>query len=250
VDVSIEGKEVLHDVTWEVKRRENWVIVGPNGAGKTSLLRLLNGYHWPSSGKARVLGKKFGSVDLRELRKKIGLVSSYITDWVPADERVLDVVLSGKDASIGFWKPSSPEDNRLAVSALGALGCERYKDSRFGRLSQGEKQKVVIARALMARPRLVALDEPCAGLDIIGRERLLSTLRRLASRGSPSLIYVTHRIEEIPEGFTHGILLKGGKIVKMGMTNEVLDDESLTACFGVKVKVNRWRNRYYAMVDD
>jgi iron complex transport system ATP-binding protein len=250
VSLKVDGKEVVHDVTWEIRRGENWVLVGPNGAGKTTLLRMLNGYQWPSSGRVSVLGETFGNVDLRELRMKIGLVSAYISDWIPDDDSVLDVVLSGKYASIGLWNATSPADRRLATSLLRRMGCERYSEGKFGRLSQGEKQKVVIARALMTRPHLIALDEPCAGLDIPGREKFLSTLRSMALSGSPSIVYVTHRIEEIPAGFTHAILLKKGRVISRGRIGEVLNDHGLSALFGVRIKVSKWRERYYALVDD
>jgi iron complex transport system ATP-binding protein len=250
VSLEVEGREVVHRVSWEVRKGENWVLVGPNGAGKTTLLRMLNGYQWPSSGKVTILGETFGRVDLRELRMKIGLVSSYISDWIPDDDRVLDVVLSGKYASIGLWNATSPADQRLARSLLRRLGCERYSHSRFGRLSQGERQKVIIARALMTRPSLIALDEPCAGLDIPAREKFLSTLHGMALSGNPSMVYVTHRIEEIPSGFTHAILLKKGRVISQGKIGDVLSDRGLSTLFGIGIKVSRWRDRYYALVDN
>jgi iron complex transport system ATP-binding protein len=251
VSLIIDGRERIHDLTWEIRKGENWVLVGSNGAGKTTLLRLLNGYHWPSSGTATVLGESFGRVDLREIRRKIGLVSSYISDWIPENEKVLDVVLSGKHASLGLWNAAPSSDKKYATLLLRRLECEQYRDSKFGRLSQGEKQRVVIARALMAKPRLLVLDEPCAGLDIPGREKFLSTLGRIArkKRKNLSILYVTHRIEEIPPGFTNAILLKNGRMVKKGELDDVLNDDNLTACFGVKIKVREWRNRYYALVD-
>ena len=249
VSLRLDGRQVLRSITWRVRKGENWVVVGPNGAGKTSLLGLLNGYHWPSSGTVNVLGEPFGRVDLRELRKRIGLVSPYLTDWVQESQNVLDVVLSGKFASIGLWSSPTPADRRLAAALLRRTGCGKYGGSSFGKLSQGEKQKVMIARALMAKPRLLVLDEPCSGLDIPGREKFLSAVAAIALKRNPSMVYVTHRIEEIPRGFTHAMLMKGGRILKMGRMDEVLDDGWLSRCFGVRIRVNRWRNRYYAVVN-
>jgi iron complex transport system ATP-binding protein len=250
VSVAIEGNPVLRDVSWQMEDGENWVVVGPNGAGKTTLLRLLNGYHWPSSGQVSVLSKPFGKVDLRELRRRIGFVSSFISDWIPEDERVVDVVMSGKYASIRLWKEPPRRDLQHANLMLRRVGCERYMNAKFGKLSQGEKQRIIIARALMANPRLLVLDEPCASLDLPAREAFLSTVTEIARRKTPSLIYVTHRIEEIPAGFTHALLIKAGRVLREGKIDAVLDNRHLSKCFGVKVKVSKWRNRYYAMIDE
>lgn len=249
VSLFIEGRGVLHDITWKVMNGENWVVVGPNGAGKTTLLKLLNGYHWPSSGKVTILGERLGRVDLRELRRRMGLISPFVSDSIPEEERALDVVLSGKYASIGLWDAYSVSDRRYAMSLLRRTGCERHQNSKFGSLSQGEKQKVVIARALMAKPHLLLLDEPCAGLDIRGREKFLSALGRLALGRNPGVIYVTHRIEEIPIGFTHAMLLKRGRVVGKGKIHDVLNDEHLSKCFGIRIEVKKRGDRYYASVD-
>ena len=249
VSLSIEGRQVLHGVDWQVRKGQNWAVVGPNGAGKTSLLRMLNGYLWPSSGKVRLLGESFGRVDLRELRKKIGFVSPFVTDWIQDDQKVLKVVQSGKFASIGLWGAPTDADERLATRLLRRTGCERYAGTSFGKLSQGERQRVVIARALMAKPRILALDEPCSGLDIPARERFLSVLSDLTLRRSPTMIFVTHRIEEIPRGFTHAMLMNNGRVLKEGEIADVLDGAGLTKCFGVKIKVNKWGGRYYAVIE-
>ena len=250
VSLAIDGKKIIRDLSWQVREGENWVLVGPNGAGKTTLLGILNGYHWPSGGRATVLGKDFGSFDLRELRKRIGFVSSYISDWIPEEERVIDVVVSGRYASIRLWKDPPPEELAYANRVLRRVGCGRYGGARIGKLSQGEKQRVIIARALMARPRLMALDEPCAGLDLPGREKFLSAVARIAESGSPTMIYVTHRIEEIPAGFTHALLLREGRVTAKGRIDQVLNSRNLSACFRVGIKVSRWRKRYYALVDN
>jgi len=250
VSLAIEGRKIIRDLSWEVKEGENWVLVGENGAGKTTLLGILNGYRWPSAGRATVLGKDFGSFDLRDLRRKIGFVSSYISDWIPEEEKVIDVVVSGRYASIKLWKNPPPEELAFANRLLRRVGCGRYEGAKFGKLSQGERQRVIIARALMARPRLMALDEPCAGLDLPGREKFLSTVARIAESGSPTMIYVTHRIEEIPAGFTHALLLREGRVTAKGRIDQVLNSRNLSACFRVPITVRKWRNRYYALVDD
>ncbi len=249
VRLTIDGREIIRDLSWLVREGENWVVIGPNGAGKTTLLRIVNGYHWPSSGKATILGDAFGRSDLRELRTKIGFVSSFIGDWISGEERVIDVVVSGKYASTKLWKDPPLEELAYANRMLRRVGCGRYGNSKIGKLSQGEKQKVVIARALMARPQLLTLDEPCAGLDLPGREQFLSAIRRIAESGNPAIIYVTHRIEEIPEGFTHALLLRDGRVTAEGRIEDTLTSKNLSRCFQVGIKVSRWRNRYYALID-
>ncbi len=249
VRLTIDGREIIRDLSWRVREGENWVVIGPNGAGKTSLLRIVNGYHWPSSGRANVLGEAFGRTDLRELRTKIGFVSSFIGDWIPGEERVIDAVVSGKYASTTLRKDPPREELAYASRMLIRVGCGKYRNAKIGKLSQGEKQKVVIARALMARPQLLTLDEPCAALDLPGREQFLSAVRRIAESGSPSLIYVTHRIEEIPEGFTHALLLRDGRVTAKGRIEETLTSSNLSRCFRVGIRVSRWKNRYYAIID-
>lgn len=246
----LEGNEVIRNVSWRVERGENWVVVGPNGAGKTTLLRLLNGYLWPTSGTAAVLGKAFGSVDLRELRKSIGFVSSYMDGWVSEEERVLDVVASGASASMHPWQSLSQKDISYATSLVRRVGCGRHLQKRFGQLSQGERMRVIIARALMGKPLLITLDEPCAGLDLSGREDFLSTLSTIAVRRAQTMVYVTHRIDEVPSGFTHALLLRSGRVIAKGKIDRVLSGKNLSRCFGVRVRVTRWRKKLYALVDD
>jgi iron complex transport system ATP-binding protein len=249
VSVDIGGRKIIDNFSWRVKRGEHWVIVGPNGAGKTTLLRVLNGYQWPSSGKATVLSTSFGSSDLRELRKEIGFVSAYIGDCIPDELKVEDVVMTGAYASIRLWSPPRSGDLARAKALLRRISCAKHAKKSFGQLSQGEKQRVIIARALMARPSLLTLDEPCAELDLTGRESFLSTLAKIATRKTPTMIYVTHRIEEVPRGFTHALLLKDGRALDSGRIEAVFNKKSLSSCFGVKVDVRKWRNRFYAFVD-
>lgn len=248
VHVALGGNQVIRDIDWRVGRGENWVVVGPNGAGKTTLLLLINGYLWPSGGTAKILGKQFGNVDLRDLRRSIGLVSPFMDDWFQ-EEKTLDVVASGASASSRLWKSPNQKELRRATILLRRVGCGELARKKFGELSQGEKRRISIARALMGRPALITLDEPCAGLDLSGRESFLSTLSKMARDGAQTMVYVTHRIEEIPAGFTHALLLKSGKVVRKGELDKVLTGENLSRCFGVDVRVAKLHNRFYAVVD-
>lgn len=246
VSLVLDGKNVLDNVSWEVMPGENWVLLGPNGAGKTSLLSIINGYRWPSSGAVSVLGRRFGEADLRELRTETGLVSSYLDPMIGKDEKVLDLVVSGRFGSIKVWRKVKPSDVAEATTLLRAMGCLEHRGKAVSELSQGERQKVAIARALMARPRLLVLDEPCEGLDVASRESFLDGLAPLlAKEGGPSFIEVTHRTEDIPPGFTHALLLRAGRVVDKGEIGTTLTSTKLTRCLGTKVELKRWGGRYY-----
>jgi iron complex transport system ATP-binding protein len=246
VSLVLDGKRVLSHVDWEVMPGENWVVIGPNGAGKTSLLSIINGYRWPSSGEVSVLGRRFGDADLRELRTETGLVSSYLDWMVGGDERVVDLVVSGKFGSTRMWSKVEAGDVARATYLLGAMGCAEQVGKTLHELSQGERQKVAIARALMARPRLLILDEPCEGLDIASRESFLDGLEPLLSRrGGPSFIEVTHRTEDIPPGFTHALLLREGRVLSSGEIRKTLTSKKLTRCLGTEVELKGWGGRYY-----
>jgi len=246
VSLVLDGKRVLSHVNWEVRPGENWVVLGPNGSGKTSLLSIINGYRWPSSGDVSVLGRRFGEADLRELRTETGLVSSYLDWMIGGDEKVIDLVVSGKFGSTRVWSKVGAKDVARAASLLRAVGCSGQRVKVISELSQGERQKVAIARALMARPRLLILDEPCEGLDIASRESFLDGLAPLLSeRGGPSFIEVTHRTEDIPPGFTHALLLRGGRVVGSGEIATTLTSRKLTRCLGTEVELKGWGGRYY-----
>lgn len=246
VSLVIEGLRVLSHVDWEVMPGENWVVIGPNGSGKTSLLSIIDGYRWPSSGEVSVLGRKFGEADLRELRTETGLVSSYLDWMIGGDEKVVDLVVSGKFGSTRVWSKVMPTDAARAKSLLGAMGCAGHLGKTLSELSQGERQKVAIARAMMARPRLLILDEPCEGLDIASRESFLDGLAPLLSRrGGPSFIEVTHRTEDIPPGFTHALLLREGRVVGSGEIRKTLTSKKLSRCLGTEIALKSWGGRYY-----
>src|SRR3989344_8786906 len=198
-DVSLhrDNTKILKNISWSIKQGEHWALIGPNGAGKTSLLKIISGNLWPSSGKVRVLGKEFGKTDLRELKKKIGWVSSFLTEKIPQNEDILEIIISGKFASFGVYEKIIEKDRKKAKKLLGLLNCSHIIDRDFNVVSQGEKQKVLIARALMAQPLILLLDEPCIGLDIKARENLLASISKLCRETETTIIYVTHHFEEI-----------------------------------------------------
>ncbi len=240
-----DGVEILCGVEWTIEPGTHWVVLGPNGSGKTTLVRVLAGYEWPTSGTVEVLGETFGRTDLRELRKRIGFASAAFGDAFPAGGDALSVVVSGFDASIGLWRPPEPEEIARARAALAAIGASYIEARRTGVLSQGEKQRVLIARALVHRPPLLLLDEPCEGLDPLARERLLADLGRLASRAdAPTLVQVTHHVEEIGEFVTHALLMSEGRAVAAGRVEEVLDSERLSRTYGAAAELVREGGRF------
>lgn len=246
VSLVLDGKKVLDRIDWTVMQGENWVVIGPNGAGKTSLLSIIDGYRWPSRGEVSVLGRRFGEADLRELRTETGLVSSYLDWMVGGDETVLELVVSGKYGSTRVWSRFGRAEVAKATSLLEAVGCVEHRRKRISELSQGERQKVAIARAMMADPKLLILDEPCEGLDIASRESFLEGLVPLLERRrGPSFIEVTHRTEDIPPGFTHALLLSRGRVVASGRIETTLTGAKLTRCLGTRVELKRWGGRYY-----
>jgi iron complex transport system ATP-binding protein len=249
-DVSFirKGRLILDAITWEVERGANWVVMGANGSGKTTLLQLLAGYLWPTDGSITVLGRKFGQVDLRELRKNIGWVGSFLQAQIPPAQNPLDLIVSGKYASIGIYDNPDPEDYEQAEQLARRLHCGRILDSTYGVLSQGEKQRLLIARALIHNPRLLILDEPCSGLDLAAREQLLTTLENLGrAPDAPTLILVTHHVEEIMPAFTHVLLLKEGKIIARGEKRDALRRDLLKDAFGIDLEVMGGENgsRYW-----
>ncbi len=243
-DVSLrrDDKLILKNISWSVKQGEHWAVIGLNGSGKTSLLRIISGYTLPSNGDVTVLGKKFGAYDLRELRKSIGWVSSYLQESLYANETVLDTVLSGKFASIGLYDETTRDDENRAMDLLENFGCADFSNRMYYTLSQGEKQKIMLARALMNSPELLILDEPCTGLDIFARESFLSLVESTGnSDNSPTLLYVSHHIEEILPVFENTLLLKEGGVYMSGRKDEILTGGNLTSFFDHPVAVN-WQD--------
>lgn len=238
---------ILHDVSWRILRGQHWVILGANGSGKTSLLKALTGFMSPTAGEFVVLGQRYGASDWRELRLKIGVVTSAFTLSIPPSEVALDTVVSGKYAQLDLWHRGTRADRSAALRLLRAGGLGALAHREWAYLSQGERQRVLIARALMARPRLLILDEPCAGLDPVARERFLQYLEGLARRrSSPALVLVTHHVEEITPGFTHALLLREGRVHAAGPRERVLTSANLSATFGAPLRLAR-RGLGYAL---
>jgi iron complex transport system ATP-binding protein len=233
---------ILDDITWRVRTGEHWVILGPNGCGKTSLIKLITGYEMATAGDIAVGDDHFGSVDWREVRKHVGLVTTALTHFLEPGEPVVDAVVSGREAMLNYVGRITPAQRKEARALLTQIGCGHLVDSRWGVLSQGERQKVLICRAMMARFRVLILDEPCAGLDPVAREHFLHWLQELAtSAHSPSLVLVTHHVEEILPCFTHVLLLKDGKVFGAGEKKKVLTSANLSAAYGAKLRVVKER---------
>jgi len=239
------GTMILNDVSWRVERGQHWVILGPNGSGKTSLLSALTGYLTPTAGKVSLLGKTYGRSDWRELRKQIGLVSSAVRQMMADDEPALETVASGKYAMIDFWGRLSRADKICARQILRQIECPHLAERPWRVLSQGERQRVLIGRALMARPRLLILDEPCAGLDPAAREHFLQFLQRLGrKRNAPTLVLVTHHVEEIMPVFSHVLILKDGRSLATGKKPAVLNAKLLSTTFNTNLRLKMAGLRY------
>jgi len=239
---------ILGPITFAISPGERWVILGPNGAGKSTLLNLLATRAFPTSGKVYVLEKEMGKVDLFELRTRIGLAGVGISEDIPYEEKVRDVVVTAAYAVLGRWNEDYDLwDESRAVALLTTFGVRELADRDYGTLSEGEKKRVQISRALMADPELLLLDEPTAGLDVGGREDLLRRFSQFSSDPSaPATVIVTHHIEEIPVGTTHALLLKEGSIAVSGPVQQVVTSEHITAVFGVDVNVSFDGARFFA----
>jgi iron complex transport system ATP-binding protein len=243
---SRDGVDILRDIRWQVMPGEHWVVLGANGAGKSSLLSIVAGYEWPSLGRVAVLGEVYGKCDMRTLKERIGWVSSALFGWLPMGQSARQVAATGIHATIGNWQELSARDLIRADDALRSIGAFAFRNKRYGVLSQGEKQRVMIARALVTKPELLILDEPCAGLDPGARERLISDVDRLcAKRDGPTLILVSHHVEEIPAHATHALLLKEGGPLASGPLEDVLTDELLTELYEYSCKVGSANGRYW-----
>lgn len=248
VGVRRGSADLLRDISWSVEEGERWVVIGPNGAGKTTLLQLAAARMHPTTGVAGVLGEVLGAVDVFELRPRIGVSSAAVADRIPDEERVSDVVVTAAYGVLGRWREEYDEsDERRAEELLEALGVSHLSQRRFGTLSEGERKRVQIARALMTDPELMLLDEPAAGLDLRGREDLVSRLSLLANDlEAPAMVLVTHHVEEIPPGFTDILMLRGGEVVAAGPIEVTLTADNLSRTFGIPLVVDRHGQRYAA----
>ena len=235
-----DGRPLLSSVTWRMRRKEHWALLGANGAGKTTLLQTVLGYLWPTRGSVRVLGQTYGQCDVREVRKRIGFVSSNMEGRLSSGQTAQNIVATGAEAAFAIYGELPADRRERARMLLRDFDMERFADQAYASLSQGERQKVMIARALMAEPHLLVLDEPCAGLDFPGRERLLHSLNRLCEReNGPHLLYVTHYPEEILPGITHVAVLRAGAMIAAGAKRSVVTPGVLCAAYGLDVDV-RW----------
>jgi iron complex transport system ATP-binding protein len=251
VSIVRDGNTILDSIDWAVDSDQRWVVLGPNGAGKTTLLQLAAAAIHPTSGSTQILEEQVGSVDLFELRPRIGFASSAFARKIPRSESVLDVVLTAAYSVTGRWNEEYEEiDVRRATRVLTEWKLDHLAQRRFGALSDGEQKRVQIARAVMTDPELLLLDEPAASLDLGAREELVQLLGGYASDpGSPAIVLVTHHVEEIPRGFSHVILLAGGDIVAAGPINETLTSTKLTETFGLPIELTESNGRFTARAE-
>jgi iron complex transport system ATP-binding protein len=243
-----DGRRILDQISWRIQPHERWVLLGANGSGKTSLVRIASLYLHPSQGDVFVLGERLGRTDVRLLRTRIGVASSSLTSQLRRELTALDVVMTAKHAALEpWWHTYDDHDRAKALSHLARLGMATYAGRELGTLSSGEQQRVLLARSLMTDPGLLLLDEPTAGLDLGGREQLVSSLAGLAKDpDAPAMMLVTHHVDEIPPGFTHALLLREGKVLAKGPLDRVLTSSNLSTCFGVPLTLERHGQRWSA----
>lgn len=237
-------KVILDNLSWHVERGQHWAILGLNGSGKTTLLKVINGYIWPNDGTVQVLGETYGQTYIPKLRTRIGWVSNAMIDNFNWHDNAIEIVLSGKFGALRLFEEVTGEEIEQAVSIMKHFNCDHLANKPFEQLSQGEKQRVQIARALMAEPEILILDEPCGGLDLIERENLLKTIEQIAEdEDGPTLIYVTHHVEEILPCFTHVLLMKDGKNTATGERQLIVTEATLGEFFGRSVSLQIERDR-------
>ena len=250
VDVSVVrgGRTLVDRVSWVVAEGERWVVLGPNGAGKTTLLQIASSYLFPTTGTVQILGEKLGSVDVFELRPRVGTASAALVDKLPRRQTVLDTVLTAAYGMTATWHEEYDRtDEARALALLDRLGMADFRDRRFGTLSDGERKRTMIARALMTDPELLLLDEPAAGLDLGGREDLVRRLGALAQDPcAPSMVMVTHHVEEIAPGFTHVLMIRQGGVLAAGPIDIELNARNLSRCFGLPLTLERRGDRWAA----
>lgn len=246
ITVTRDGKPIINNVDWQVSSNQRWVILGPNGAGKTTLLRVAAAQIQPSSGTAKLLGKTMGEVNVFDLRTRIGFASNAMSSHIPNSEPVLDAVMTASYGITGRWNEKYEDvDKRRALRVLAEWQLEELADRAFGTLSDGEKKRTQIARAVMPDPEILLLDEPVASLDMAAREHTISVLGNYAlNPNAPAILMVTHHIEEIPEGFTHVLILSAGQVYAAGEIASTLTTEKVSGAFGFGLEVSKDGNRY------
>ena len=239
---------LLRDITWQVELDERWVVLGPNGAGKTTLLSLAAARLFPTTGTVHVLGERLGRTDVHDLRTRVGISTIALADRIPPDETVHNVVVTASWSVVGrFRERYDPVDEIRARGLLDQMGVATMADRPYGTLSEGERKRVQLARALMTDPELLLLDEPAAGLDLGGREDLVQRLAELAyDPDAPAIVLVTHHVEEIPPGFTHALLLREGTVVAQGLIEATITSEHLSKTFGIPLRVQQEDGRFTA----
>ena len=243
------GKYILKDINWHVNRGEHWVILGPNGSGKTTTLNMVNGYIFPSQGHVKVLEFEFGHSSIIELRKRIGWVSSALSQFIPTNDYPLHIVLSGKFASLGLWEKVDDDDIARANEILDLLKIRHLAERKYGMLSQGEKQKVLIGRALMNHPDIIIFVEAFNGLDIFARHDMEITINELAE-GNITFILVTHNTDEILPVFGKALLLKDGQVHSQGDIDDMIQYDNLSDFYGANVDVFKHKDRFYLSLAD
>ena len=242
-----DGKVILNDIDWRIATGERWVIVGPNGSGKTSLCRIAGLYNHPSSGSATILGHRVGRTDIRSLRTRLGTSSHILADKIQPGLQASEVVMTGKYAALATcWHDYTDADSAKAIALLTRFDCDSLAHIKFGNLSTGERQRVLLARALFNDPALLILDEPTAGLDLCGREQLVSMLSKVASNKLSTIVLVTHHVDEIPPNFTHILMIADGSIIAQGTLRSTLTSKRLSKCFGIDLCVKNEANRWSA----
>ena len=245
------GKYILRNIEWKMETNSNWVLFGPNGSGKTTLLQILTGYILPSNGHVEILGETVGQTNLPELRKRIGWVSNSLESLIHGEDPAIEIVVSGKFASTRLWERASENDFSRASTLLEDLGCSDIGEKAYGILSEGEKKKVLIARALMPDPDILILDEPCEGLDIASRERFLADLKRVIRAKRPDgrpygIIFVTHHVDEIIDAFKRILILKNGNVVSRGSVDELINTKSISDVFEIPIEIAKKNGRYHS----
>lgn len=246
-----KSRTILDGIDWRVEPGQHWALLGANGSGKSTLLKILSGYEWPTFGQVSVQDQRFGATDIGKLRRTIGLVSSSLEHRLPGHDQSIEIVASGIDASLGLYRTISPEEMERARAALTKLRAGEIAEQSYKTLSQGEQQKVLIARALVSGPKLLILDEPCAGLDPASRVRFLKDLEHMATRpDAPCILFVTHHIEEIGPWITHILLLKDGKVMARGTQEETITSENMTALLGCKCEAYFVPPRWQLLIEE
>lgn len=251
-DVFLENRQILHNINWQIKRGEHWFILGANGAGKTTLCKMIMGHVWPIYGaEVSVMGNIFGQSDLFEVRKKIAWMSPFFHNWADERWRNIDLVISAVDGTIGLFRKPHKHEIEKAMEIMESLECTHIAEKSYEHISAGEQVKVLIARALMTSPELIILDEACVHLDMKSREFLLDHIDKFArKKHAPTIIFITHRIEEIGSVFSNGMILKQGRIINQGKREEILTEENLSKAFDLKVKLQKCgKDRFWAVLE-